>query len=289
MSEADRSGGCSQRPLGAFGERVSALGLGLGPLARAGADAPWEDTLAAALDLGVTTIDAAGGGLRRASEERLGPLLLGRRDDVFLSTRSAAREDGERPTPKSVRASLEESLRLLRTDRVDLYHVHDAADSAPGQLVQATLPALVEARERGDVRYVGVSTGRLDVLLDTLHAFPVDALLCYGKLDLVDASLAAEVLPAAAERGVAVVNASPLHSGALAAATPLRDAALDRARADGADLVRAALQFAAGFASVSTTLVGMASPLEVERVVRDFHAVPDGAEARLIAARGAAS
>ena len=301
MSEARLR--CARRALGAFGEEVSALGLGLGPLAKRGDASDWDATVGAALDAGITSIDAAAGPLRHESESKLGEILTGRRDGLFLSTRSGAREPtGEtnhsssgtkraQTRASAVRASLEDSLKRLRTDRIDLYHVHDPSDADPGLLFEETLPALVEARERGDIRYVGVSTHDLTLLVEALHAFPLDAILCYGKLDLLDHSLARDVLPEAQSLGVAVVNASPFHGGRLSTNTsqslipaehgalaPLLTSAIEQ----GADLTQAALQFAASFEGVSTTVVGMATPREIERVVRDFARAPSGSERTLV-------
>lgn len=281
-----------ERPLGAFGENVSALGLGLGPLARAGAAAPWKETLGAALDAGFRSFDAAQRKERYDSEERLGDFLFDLRDEVFLSTRFTPL-DGKAfdASAGAVRAQLEHSLRRLRTERIDLYHAHDVEVADAGKLLGETLPALIEARERGDIRYVGASGASLELLHEITVTFPVDAILSYARLDLVNADLLETVLPAAAERGIAVINASPLHMGVLGDPTITRDnvddddplavaarRAFDVAADRGMDLAKIALKFAASEPRVATTLVGCASAEEIRSNVAAFIEAPNEAE-----------
>lgn len=287
-----------RRPLGAFGEAVGALALGAGALARAGADAPWEATIDAALAVGMDGIDAAQARHRRASELRLGEALLTRRDEVFLSTRCSPLDgDPFEASPAEVRRQLEESLRAMRTDRIDLYHVHDIEATATSRVLETLLPTLVEARERGDVRYIGASGGDPAALLEVLRGFPVDAVLSYARLDLVDDELLAQVVPEASERGVALINASPLHMGVLARpevtargreenepVALAAESAFRQAEGAGLDLPRLALAFAATQPSVATTIVGCSSPAEVERCALAFSSPATPAEEAAIAA-----
>lgn len=276
------------RPLGAFGENVSALGLGLGALARRAPAARWEPTIHSAIDCGITSIDVAQGIDRAASEAKAGPVIAPLRDRIFLSTRCSPL-DGEPfdVSAKAVRAQLEDSLRRLRTDRIDLYHAHDIEASGAKRMVGDVLPALIEARERGDIRYLGASGGSLELLHEILVTFPIDAVLSYARLDLVNQDLLDTILPAAAERGIAVINASPLHMGLLADprvsevaadgspidSDPLARAvheAFELASKSGMTLPRLAVGFAATEERVASTTIGCASPEEVQSNVRAF-------------------
>ncbi len=289
------------RPLGAFGENVSALGLGLGALARRAASDPWEPTIHAAIGCGMTSIDVAQGEDRAASEEKAGRILAPFRDDIFLSSRCSPL-DGQPfdVSAKAVRAQLEDSLRRLQTDRIDLYHAHDIEAAGAKRLLGEVLPALVDARERGDIRYVGASGGFLGLLHEILVTFPIDAVLSYARLDLVNADLLEATLPAAEERGIAVINASPLHMGLLAdprvsqvaadgspiGSDPTAIAAqraFQLAKEEGMSLPRLAVAFAAQESRVATTLIGCATPQEVQENARAFLAPCTAAEQAVIA------
>jgi L-galactose dehydrogenase len=284
------------RPLGALGENVSAFGLGCGPLARLGDHGDWDATLGAAMDCGITVVDMAARGLRQHSEVMLGRALLDRRDDLFLSSRCTPLDGRTFDTSEAaVRAQLEETLRRLRTDRLDLYQVHDVEATDPKRLLEVTLPALVAARERGEVRYIGASGNSLELLKEILITFPVDAILSYTRFDLANSDLADEILPTAEELGVAVINASPLHMGLLSDPAHAREvAAADRLVGDaaeeafaiatkvGTELPRLALKYAAQDTRIACTLVGCATPAEVLSNVKSFESSPTELEARAI-------
>lgn len=281
-----------QRPLGALGENVSAFGLGCGPLARLGDHADWPGTLDAAMACGITVVDMAPRLHRQHSEEMLGRVMKSRRDALFLSTRCTPLDGKPFDTSeRAVRGQLEESLRRLDTDRIDLYQVHDIEAANPTRLLEVTLPALVAARERGEVRYIGASGNSLDLLREILITFPVDAILSYARYDLANSDLADEVLPAAEERGVAVINASPLHMGLLAdphharaivaadrAEGAVAERAFEIAEKAGVTLPRLALEFAAREQRIACTLVGCENPTELLANVRAFESSPTEVE-----------
>ena len=132
-----------QRPYGQTGLSVSALGLGAGQLGDARLSEPAAATLlAAAVDTGITLIDTAPSyGL---SEQRIGRHLASRRDQVVLSTKLGYGVAGvENWTGPCITAGIEQALRVLRTDRIDIAHLH----SCP----RATLERgdVVDALERG--------------------------------------------------------------------------------------------------------------------------------------------
>lgn len=265
----------TKRPFGLTGDQVSAFGLGLGALAQAGPAAPWSKTLDAALELGVTFLDAGAGPVRPLAESQVGDHLRSVRNEVFLSTRC---EPGTGARGAShgthIASELTESLRRMKTDRVDLYQVHAPEALTEGELEGEVMPALVSARERGDARMVGASGRSLEQMQWLLDTFPLDAILVHGRLDLMDGSLAETVLPRAEELGVAVINASPLRRGMLAGGRPDAAAHVEEARRFetiqevaselNLDLPRLALGFAAAETRVATTVVGCAAPAELQ-------------------------
>lgn len=140
-----------QRAFGGTGLTVSTVGLGGGQIGEADIDdATAERVLHGALDLGVTLIDTAHG--YGSSEERIGRLLAGRRDEFVLTTKGGAGVDGHADwTPEALGATIDESLRRTRSERIDVFFLH----SCP-----------TEVLERGDLQDVlddAVAAGKVGV------------------------------------------------------------------------------------------------------------------------------
>ncbi|HET7573273.1 MAG TPA: aldo/keto reductase [Gaiellaceae bacterium] len=144
--------------LGNGGPEVSVVGLGCNNFGRRCDLEQTRAVVDAALDAGVTLFDTAdvyGEGL---SEEYLGQLLEGRRDQVVLATKFGAQmpdgPDAPRGSRTWIRWAVERSLRRLRTDTIDLYQYHHPDGETP---LEETLGALNELVEEGKVRFVGHS------------------------------------------------------------------------------------------------------------------------------------
>jgi len=150
------------RRLGTSGLVVSVVGLGTNNLGMKLDDAQSREVVHAALDEGITLFDTSDS--YGASEERLGRLLEGRRDDVVLATKfgsdvrprgnSNGEDWGARGSRRYVRRAVEASLRRLRTDWIDLYQLHRPDPATP---IEETLSALDDLVREGKVRYVGSS------------------------------------------------------------------------------------------------------------------------------------
>lgn len=212
------------RTVGSSGLIVSVVGLGgnnfggrIGP----------EETRAvvdAALDRGVTLVDTAdiygGGG---GSEEVLGRVVQGRRDDVVIATKFGGdmqgkngEDRGARGSRRYIRRAVEASLRRLRTDRIDLYQYHFVDGLTP---IEETLAALDELVEEGKVRYAGSSnmsgwqiveadwTARRDHATRFVSA--------QNEWNLLKRDVEAEVVPACERYGVGILPYFPLASGLL--------------------------------------------------------------------------
>jgi aryl-alcohol dehydrogenase-like predicted oxidoreductase len=184
------------RPYGHTGLTVSALGLGAGQLgdARLG-DAEVAGLIATALDGGITLIDTAPSyGL---SEQRLGRHLGARRDTVVLSTKLGYGVEGIPDwTGRCITAGVEQALRVLRTDRIDIAHLH----SCPWQVLAAdeVIAALVAAREAGKVRAIAYS-GENEDLAYALGRPEFDGFM--ASLNLFDQRVIDEALPRLDGRG----------------------------------------------------------------------------------------
>ncbi len=210
------------RTLGSTGIEVSEIGFGAWAI---GGDAwgPVEDdaSIAAmrrALELGVTFIDTAdvyGGG---HSEELVAQVIRGRRDDVVVATKGGLMGHHRDPSgppvydrPEKVRDALENSLRRLGTDYVDLYFDHLWWDTH--EETEAFIAALVQLKAEGKIRAAGVSTDDLGYI----QHFNADGGLDVVQLEysILNRDAEREILPYLHDRGVGVVVRGPLQKGLL--------------------------------------------------------------------------
>ncbi len=146
--------------LGRTGLSVSVMGLGCGGHSRLGlAQSKGEENAVAvvrrALDLGVNFIDTAEA---YGTEEAVGKALAGvPRDSVVLSTKIGPGRDGERTTPDALKARADACLARLRTDYVDVLHLHGVSAEAYPYCVETLLPALKDLQTAGKVRHIGIT------------------------------------------------------------------------------------------------------------------------------------
>ena len=282
------------RPLGTTTLRVSELGFGAAPLGdEYGAIDPraGERAVALAVESGINFFDVAPYYGRTLAEERLGQWLEGRRDRVVLSTK-VGRYDRDLPdgfdfSAARVARSIEESLRRLRTDVIDLCIAHDIEFGRREDILFETLPALRALQLQGKIRYVGISGFPLEHLRDVADAASVDVILSYCHYDLLNTRLQTVLIPFAVRRGIGLINASPLHMGVLTRRGPpawhpapphvlqAGRAAAEFCAARGVDIAQVALSFALSADGVATTLVGMRSEEEVRATLRALDAEPD--------------
>jgi len=200
------------RPLGATGVDVSALGLGGYHIGKMKSEREAIRVVHAAIDAGITFMDNAWEYHDGRSEAVMGKALADRRDRVFLMTKVCTHGRGRSEAMRQ----LEQSLRRLKTDHLDLWQIHECAyDNDPERhfAPHGVVEALTRAREQGKVRFVGF-TGhkRPDIHLAMLaHDFPFDT--CQMPLNCFDASFRSfeqEVLPKLLQRGIAPLGMKSL-------------------------------------------------------------------------------
>jgi aryl-alcohol dehydrogenase-like predicted oxidoreductase len=216
------------RPLGRSGLRISVLTMGTmtfggqGNFANVGstdvaeARRQVDQCLAAGVNL-IDTADVYSGGL---SEEIVGEVLDGRRDDVLIATKvrmtMGAGPNDAGLSRHHIIEGCEASLRRLRTDHIDLYQVHEWDGATP---LEETLDALDHLVRSGKVRYVGASNYSGWHLLkalgtaDRLRAPRFVSEQIYYSLQARDAEY--ELIPAAVDQGLGVLVWSPLAGGLL--------------------------------------------------------------------------
>jgi aryl-alcohol dehydrogenase-like predicted oxidoreductase len=177
-------------------------------------------TIHRALDLGVNFLDTADAYGNGHNEELVGRAIKGRRDEVVLATKfgiagidmttAALRVDS---SPEYARRAVEDSLRRLDTDVIDLYYLHRRNPEVPIEDTIGALAALVAA---GKIRHIGLSEVSAGTLRRAYAVHPVAAL--QSEYSLFNQGLAAEILPTCRELGIGVVPYSPVGRGFLTGA-----------------------------------------------------------------------
>ena len=204
------------RPLGRTGQVVSALGLGGFHLGNIGSEREAISLVHRAIDAGITFMDNAWEYHDGVSETRMGKALVkGRREQVFLMTKVCTHGRDARTAMRQ----LEDSLRRLKTDRIDLWQVHEVAYAGDPErhfMKGGVIEALDRAKAKGLVRFVGF-TGHKDpgLHLQMLsYGYPFDA--CQMPLNCFDAtfrSFEQQVLPECARQGIAAIGMKSLGGG----------------------------------------------------------------------------
>jgi aryl-alcohol dehydrogenase-like predicted oxidoreductase len=196
---------------------VSVVGLGCNNFGRRLDYDATSAVVDAALEAGITFFDTADtyGGTR--SEEYLGRALGRRREDVVLATKFGSKVDEQRrgARPEYVRQAVEDSLRRLGTDRIDLYQLHWPDPEVP---IGETLGALNELVKAGKVREVGCSNFSVDQLREAEAATREGAArfeIVQNEYSLLHREPEQDVLPECERLGVAFVPYFPLANGLL--------------------------------------------------------------------------
>jgi aryl-alcohol dehydrogenase-like predicted oxidoreductase len=212
-------------PLGTSGLVVSVVGLGCNNFGRRLNVEQTRAVVDAAIDAGVTLLDTADayGGAGR-SEELLGEVLAGRREQVVLATKFGAQNAdmgygpaaGAKGGRSYIRRAVEQSLRRLRTDYIDLYQIHSPDPVTP---VEETISALTELVRAGMVRYVGhsnfsaVQIAAAAAAARDLTAVPF--ISAQNHWSLLEREVERDVVPAAQQFGLGVLPYFPLANGLL--------------------------------------------------------------------------
>lgn len=283
------------RALGKTDLDVSVVGFGASPLGDIfGVTSSEEGRRAVhqAIDEGINFFDVSPYYGLSLAEYRLGLALQGRRNKVVLSTKCGRYGDTQFDfSACRVFSSIDESLRRLHTDYVDLLFAHDIEFGDLRQIVDETIPAMRRLQEQGKARYIGVTGFPLRVLIHIARSVPVDAIISYCHYNLLADDLDSVLAPLAQSQGIGLINASPLHMGMLTergapdwhpGPPEMRAAARTAAefcRSRDSDIADLALRFCFDYPGVATTLVGMATR---EQVVRSLCAFEGPADPRMV-------
>lgn len=243
------------RPLGQTGRQVSILGLGgEGILRTHGEMAKAVEVIQRALDLGITYCDTAPA--YAGSRDYYGAALGERRAQIFLASKTHDRSrDGSLWL-------LDDSLRRLRTDYLDLWQLHDLRTTDDLDRIFSkggALEALVQVRAEGRVKHLGL-TGHHDpaILVEAMRRFAFDTVLvALNVADIHRLSFIRAVLPAAAKMGTGVIGMKVCAQG--------------RLLGTGGVTMPEAMGYVLSLPAVSTVIIGCSNPHEVEENVRIAH------------------
>jgi aryl-alcohol dehydrogenase-like predicted oxidoreductase len=208
------------RRLGKSGLKVSAIGLGGNTFGNGADEAQTGRIISRALDIGVNFIDTADVYSRGVSETFVGKAVKGRRHKALIATKVRGKM-GDLPNDEGLSRAhimdgIEDSLRRLETDYVDLYQVHQVDANTP---IHETLSALDDLVRQGKVRYIGCSNFAAWQICEALWTSDRKNLTPFvsvqPRYNIFDRAIERELVPFCRQYGIGIIPYSPLAGGIL--------------------------------------------------------------------------
>ncbi len=270
------------RQLGRDGPDVSAICFGAWPIGGGMgtvADQQAIATVQTAIDSGMTFIDTAES--YRISEELIGRAIAGRRNEVFLATKLSGDDHSRDHTDRAI----ENSLKTMGTDYVDLYQLHSPQPQWP---IEETMSSLLRLRDQGKIRFIGISNFSAAQTVEATQFGPIHS--SQPRYHMFGREPEESILPACLENGICVIPHSVLAKGLLTGryspghvfppdderhtaaaftgstgegALEIAERLQGWARDNGRDLVQLAIAWTLAHPSVSSSIVGAKSPEQV--------------------------
>jgi len=260
LDDAPQGGPLPTRVLGRTKAKVSILGLGTAPVGES--PVGLQDAIkifGAAMDRGVNYIDTARG--YGNAEEALGHLVPKRRDDLFLVTKVWT------DSAKGAEKSLTESLRLLKTDHLDLVHIHHIGGKNVDKVLSkdGVLNYLLKQKEAGKLRFIGLSGhARPPRFVRMVETGQIDVVMCVmNYADRNNYGFETKVLPVCRKQNVGVV-AMKVYAGIKGGFKNHRNAKVGCATPP--ERLRHAMAYALDLPGVSAAIVG---PYTVEQAIQN--------------------
>jgi L-galactose dehydrogenase len=281
------------RTLGKTGMEISVIGYGVSPLGNVFGETDEAEGVRAvhyAIDHGINYFDVAPMYGVTLAETRLGKALKGKRAKIFLATKCCRYDIDEFDfSTKRVLESIDESLKRLQTDYVDVYQIHDIEFGNKEQVINEAIPAARKVQQSGKARFVGITGLPVRYLRHVAELAEVDTILSWAHYDLVEDEMDTVLTPLANQRGIGLMNASPLHQRLLTEKGPpewhrspkeVLEAGPKLAalcREYGVNIADVAMRFALDYPHVATTIVGMSKLRHVKQNVKvlDFKNDPE--------------
>ena len=268
------------RELGQTGMRVSIVGYGVSPLGDVFGPTNEAEGIRAvhyAIDHGINYFDVAPMYGVTLAETRLGKAIKGRRDKIYLATKCCRYdEDVFDFSARRVKSSIDESLRRLQTDYVDVYQIHDIEFGSRDQVINEAIPAANLVVQSGKARFVGLTGLPVRYLAAIVRLVEVDTVLSWGHYNLVEDEINDELVPICRGRGIGLMSASPLHQRLLTEKGPpawhrsprevleVASQIVSLCREYGTDIADVAMRFALDHPDIATTIVGMSKRRHVQ-------------------------
>ncbi|SFJ55486.1 Predicted oxidoreductase [Paenibacillus sp. UNC496MF] len=199
------------------------------------------------------------------------------RDQFFLSTKAGRYgADVFDFSRERIESSVEESLKRLHTDYLDVLFLHDIEFVPVTIILEEAVPTLLKLKEQGKIRFAGICGLPIQLFEKLLPQVNVDAIISYCHYSMNDTSLLG-LLPLLEENGIGLVNASPLSMGLLGTrgtpewhpASPyVKETCMKAAEycaAQGTDIAKLAVQFSTRNERIPTTLVSTANPENIRK------------------------
>ena len=264
------------RRLGRTELQVTSLSLGG---ARIGGSNVTDDeaieTVHRAITLGINYIDTSP--LYGESERRIGLALVdGWREKIYLATKTGTHPKWRGDYSASgTRRSVENSLKLLGTDYLDVCLVHDPSNMDPVIAKDGALETLQKMRDEGLVRFIGVGLRQHEFHKIAIETGMVDVILTFLDYTLVRQTANEWLLPFATEKDIGVINGSPIAAGLLSDLEPdvnerppegeLAHKLWQWANDNNLSLLNLAIQFCLRQSLIATNLSGSKNVTEVEQ------------------------
>jgi D-threo-aldose 1-dehydrogenase len=200
---------------------VPLLGLGTAPLGNLWSDVPESqaiETIHFALDNGVTFLDTAPYYDSTLIERRVGLALAGVPRDSYVLATKVGRPSGSELMDFSrdgVLKSIEESLKRLKVDRVDILHLHDPDQETYKSALEEAYPVLDDMRRQGMIKAVGVGANYWELLVDFARDAEFDCFLLAGRYTLLEQG-ALGALNLFRQKGISIFGAGVYNTGILA-------------------------------------------------------------------------
>ena len=270
-----------KRRLGRTELEVTCLGMGGAGLGRG--DVPDDEAIEAvhrAIDLGINYLDTAP--LYGESERRVGLALAdGWREKIYLATKTGTHPEWRGDfSAAGTRRSVENSLRLLGTDYLDVCLVHDPDSMDPVVAKGGALDELQRMREEGLIKFIGLGVRQHEFHKIAIETGVVDVILTYLDYTLLSQTANEWLIPLAVENDIGIINGSPIAMGLLSGVEPDVSAKSDHisnsegekahrlyqwANDNNLNLLNLAIQFCFRQPRIAMSLTGSKNATEVEQ------------------------
>lgn len=272
------------RILGKTGLSISALGFGVSPVGNVFEPVEEQEGINAihyAIDNGINFFDVAPFYGDTLAETRLGKALAGKRQDIILATKCCRYATHFDFSYQRVLSSIDESLKRLKTDYVDLLQIHDIEFGTEEQLLNEAIPAALKVKESGKARYIGFTGLPVRYLAHIAQQTNVDTVLSWAHYNLLEDEINDELVPLSLKKGFGLMNAAPFLQRILTDAPlppwhrspkemiAIQPALIGLCREYGLALSDVALSYAIAHPHIASTITGMC---EVEKVKQNIAA-----------------